>query len=66
MLEQRYKRQRITVDELAEQLGVTPGHVRNKKANGGLEIKSIKEGSKVFFDILEVARYLEEEANRAA
>lgn len=63
---EKYGRQRITQTELAEQLGCTPGHIKNLQSQKKLGIPVIKEGSKVFFDIMAVAEYLENSAKSAA
>jgi excisionase family DNA binding protein len=58
MLFEKYGRTRLTIPELAEQLGLKPGTVYNKINDGSLGIPTYVDGSR-WVDIRDVAAYLD-------
>lgn len=62
-LAERYGRMRLTLAEIAEQLGLSESTIRNRRARG--EFQWIKvDGRDLFADVADVAAYLEQERAR--
>jgi uncharacterized protein YceH (UPF0502 family) len=57
-LAEKYGRMRLTLDEVAEQIGISPGTLRNRRTKG--EFRWLKgDGRDLFADVADVAAYLE-------
>lgn len=59
MLERKYKRIRITLPELAAELGLSPDTLYNQRSSGKLQIPTLRDGGKVFADVRDVGEYLD-------
>lgn len=61
---EKHKRWRLTVAEVAQELGYTEGTLRNKINRGELPF-FYKEEAKLFADARDVAAYLDQQRNNA-
>ncbi|MGR7949629.1 helix-turn-helix transcriptional regulator [Alcaligenes sp. RM2] len=59
MLYLKYGRLRVSVKEVAQELGLTHGTVRNQISDGTFPIPSYVEGRNRFVDVRELGRYLD-------
>lgn len=60
MLYMKYDRVRLTVDEVAHELGMKPGTVRNQISDGSFPVPSYVEGRNRFVDVRALGQYLDE------
>lgn len=60
MLYLKYDRVRLTIDEVAHELGIKPGTVRNQISDGTFPIASYIEGRNRFVDVRALGQYLDE------
>lgn len=60
MLYLKYDRVRLTVDEVAHELGIKPGTVRNQISDGSFPVPSYVEGRNRFIDVRALGQYLDE------
>lgn len=60
MLYLKYDRVRLTVDEVAHELGIKPGTVRNQISDGSFPVPSYVEGRNRFIDVRALGKYLDE------
>ena len=60
MLYMKYDRVRLTVDEVAHELGIKPGTIRNQISDGSFPIPSYTEGRNRFVDVRALGKYLDE------
>lgn len=63
-LADRYGRMILTLDEVAEQIGLAPGTIRNRRTRGELQWLRA-DGRSLYADVQDVAQYLEEARQRA-
>jgi hypothetical protein len=57
-LAERYRRMTLNLDEVAEQVGLSPGTIKNRRTRG--EFKWLKsDGRQLYADAADVAKYLE-------
>jgi len=59
MLYMKYDRVRLTVDEVAHELDMQPGSVRNQISRGVFPVASYTEGRNRFVDVRELGAYLD-------
>lgn len=58
-LAEKYGRMSLTLDEIAEQIGIAPGTIRNRRQTGDFDwIRS--DGRQLYADVADVAQYLEQ------
>lgn len=63
-LTEKYGRMRLTLPEIAEQIGMAPSTIRSRRARG--ELQWIRpDGRELFADVADVADYLEQQTSRA-
>lgn len=60
MLYMKYDRVRLTVEEVAHELGMKPGTVRNQISDGSFPVPSYVEGHNRFVDVRALGQYLDE------
>lgn len=60
MLYMKYDRVRLTIDEVAHELGMKSGTVRNQISDGSFPIPSYIEGRNRFVDVRALGKYLDE------
>lgn len=65
MLYLKYDRVRLTVDEVAQELGMKPGSVRNQISDGTFPVASYVEGRNRFVDIRALGQYLDQRHEEA-
>lgn len=65
MLYLKYDRVRLTVEEVAQELGIKPGTVRNQISEGTFPVPSYVEGRNRFVDIRALGQYLDERHTEA-
>ena len=59
MLYLKYDRVRLTVDETARELGISPGTVRNQISDGSFPVPTYTEGRSRFIDVRALGKYLD-------
>jgi len=57
-LAERYGRMTLTLEEVAEQIGLTPGTIKNRRVHGEFAWLRI-DGRSLCADVADVAQYLE-------
>lgn len=58
-LTERYQRMTMTLDEVAEQIGLAPSTIKNRRSQG--EFAWLKaDGRQLYADVADVAAYLEQ------
>ena len=63
-LAERYGRMSLTLEEVAEQIGLAPGTIRNRRARGEFDwLKS--DGRQLYADVADLAAYLEQQQRTA-
>lgn len=65
MLYLKYDRVRLTVEEVAHELGIKPGTVRNQISDGSFPVPSYVEGRNRFIDVRALGKYLDERHEEA-
>jgi len=65
MLYMKYDRVRLTIDQVAHELGMKPGTVRNQISDGSFPIPSYTEGRNRFVDVRALGKYLDERHEQA-
>lgn len=65
MLYMKYDRVRLTVDEVAQELGVKPGSVRNQISDGTFPVPSYVEGRNRYIDVRALGQYLDQRHEEA-
>lgn len=65
MLYLKYDRVRLTVEEVAHELGIKPGTVRNQISDGSFPVPSYVEGRNRFVDVRALGQYLDERHEEA-
>jgi Pyocin activator protein PrtN. len=65
MLYLKYDRVRLTVEEVAHELGIKPGTVRNQISEGSFPVPSYVEGRNRFIDVRALGQYLDERHTEA-
>ena len=65
MLYLKYDRVRLSVDEVAHELGIKAGTVRNQISEGSFPIPSYVEGRNRYVDVRALGQYLDERHNEA-
>jgi len=66
MLLAQYEHPRLTIEQLAELMDITPETVRNQIYAARFPIPTYKDGGKTFADIRDVAKHLDEQRKGAA
>lgn len=58
-LAEKYGRMTMTLDEVAEQVGLAPATIRNRRTLGDFQWMQ-RDGRALFADVMDVAAYLED------
>jgi hypothetical protein len=64
-LAERYGRMTLSLNEVAEQIGISPGTIKNRRMRGEFDWLRT-DGRQLYADAQDVAQYLEEARQRAA
>ena len=56
---------RLSIEQVAEVLGLSPGHIQNMMSSGEFPIRTYKEGKRRFASYEAVAEYLEKKDDDA-
>lgn len=65
MLYLKYNRVRLSVDEVANELGIKVGTLRNQISDGSCPVPSYREGRNRYIDVRALGKYLDERHAKA-
>ena len=62
----KYQRMRLTVSEVAAELGIAVNTIYNRRAQGDFGVPTYEDGGKVFADVRDLGDYLDRLREEAA
>lgn len=66
LLAMKYNRLRLTIKEVADELGLACGSIHNRRSLGTFPIRTYEDGGRVFADVRDLGDYLDRMREEAA